>query len=70
LYSPAGTPSAVVAALNKAFTAALRSPAHAERLAALGFLPIANSPQEHTQQFRDMIARWTDVIDKANIRTE
>jgi len=70
LYAPAGVPPAAIATLNKAFTAALRSPAHAERLAALGFLPIANSAQEHNQQFRAMIARWTEVIDKAKIRIE
>ena len=39
-------------------------------LLLLGYLPIANSPAEHTQQFRDMIARWTDVIDRANIKIE
>jgi tripartite-type tricarboxylate transporter receptor subunit TctC len=70
LYAPAGVPPAALAALNKAFTSALRRPAHAERLAALGFLPIANGAQEHTQQFRDMIARWTDVINKAKIQAE
>jgi tripartite-type tricarboxylate transporter receptor subunit TctC len=70
LYAPAGVPPMAIATLNKAFTAALRSPAHAERLAALGFIPIANSAAEHTQQFRDAIARWTDVIDKANIKLE
>jgi len=70
LYAPAGVPPAALAALNRAFTTALRSPAHAERLAALGFIPIANSAAEHTQQFRDAIARWTDVIDKANIKIE
>jgi len=70
LYAPAGTPPAVLATLNKHFTAALKSPAHAERLAQLGFLPIANSPEEHTRQMQQMIARWTDVIDKAGIKTE
>lgn len=70
LYAPAGTPPEVLATLNKAFTAALRSPAHAERLAQLGFIPIGNSPQEHTQQMNAMINRWTEVIDKAKITTE
>jgi tripartite-type tricarboxylate transporter receptor subunit TctC len=70
LYAPAGTPPAVLASLNKAFTAAMRSPSHAEKLAALGYLPIANAPADHTEQFRAMIARWTDVIDKANIKIE
>jgi len=70
LYAPAGTPPAVVASLSKAFVAALKSPAHAEKLAALGFLPIGNSPQDHTQQMHHMIARWTEVIDKGKITAE
>jgi tripartite-type tricarboxylate transporter receptor subunit TctC len=70
VYAPAGVPPAALAMLNKAFTAALRSPTHAERLAALGYLPIANSVPEHTQQLGDMVARWTDVIEKAKIKTE
>jgi len=70
VYAPAGVPPAVLARLNKAFVEALRSPAHAERLAALGFLPIANTVQEHTQQMQAMIARWTEVIDKAGIKVE
>jgi tripartite-type tricarboxylate transporter receptor subunit TctC len=70
VYAPAGTPPAVLAVLNRHFVAALRSPAHAERLAALGYLPIANTPQEHTQQMQSMIARWTDVIDKLKINAE
>jgi len=70
LYAPAGVPAAVLATLNRAFVAALRGPTHAERLAALGFLPLANSPQEHTQQMRSMIARWIDVIDKGKITAE
>ena len=70
LYVPAGVPPAIVAALNKAFVAALKSPAHAERLTALGYLVFGNSPQEHTQQFHSMIARWTEVIDKGKITPE
>lgn len=70
LYAPAGTPPAAVATLNKAFVAALKSPAHEEKLAALGYLPVGNSPQEHTQQMQDMIARWTEVIDKGKITAE
>jgi len=70
LYAPAATPPTVLATLNRHFVAALRGPAHAERLAALGFLPIANTYQEHTQQMQAMIARWTDVIDKLKINAE
>ena len=70
IYAPAGTPAAVLAALNKHFVAAMRSPAHAERLASLGYLPLANTYQEHTQQMQTMIARWTDVIERLKIKAE
>ncbi len=70
IYAPAGTPPAVLAALNKHFVGAMRSPAHAERLASLGFLPLANTYQEHTQQMQSMIAGWTDLVDRLKIRAE
>ncbi len=70
LYAPAGTPPAVLAAVNRYFVAALKSPANAEKLAALGYIPIGNSPEEHTQQMHAMIARWTEVIDKAGIKPD
>ncbi len=70
VYAPAGTPPAVLNTLQKAFASALRGPAHAERLAALGYQIIANTPEEHTKQMHAMVARWAEVIDKAGIKTE
>ena len=70
VYAPAGTPPAVLAVLNKHFVNAVRSPAHAERLASLGYLPLANTYQEHTQQMQSMIARWTEVVERLKIKAE
>ena len=70
LYAPAGTPAAVLAALNRHFAAGMQSAAHAERLAAQGFIPIVSSPAEHTAQTVRMINRWTEVIDKAGIKVD
>jgi len=70
IYAPAGTPPTVLATLNRHFVSAMRSPAHAERLASLGYLPLANTHQEHTQQMQSMIAGWTDLIDRLKIRPE
>ena len=70
VYAPTGTPPPVLAALNRHFVAAVRSPAHAEKLASLGYLPLANTYQEHTQQMQAMIARWTDVIERLKIKAE
>ncbi len=70
LYAPAGVPAEILNTISQHFARALRSPALAERLASLGYIPIANTPQEHTQQMRSMITRWTEVIDKAKIHLD
>jgi len=70
LYAPAAAPATAIATLNRAFAGAMKNPALADRLADQGFIPIANSPQEHTRQMREMIARWIDVIERAKIRVD
>jgi tripartite-type tricarboxylate transporter receptor subunit TctC len=70
LYAPAATPPEVVKVLNQHFAKAMRSPQLAPRLAELGYEPIANSPEAHTAQMKQMIAAWTAIIEKAGIRIE
>jgi tripartite-type tricarboxylate transporter receptor subunit TctC len=70
VYASAATPSDVLDTLNAAFARALRSPALAARLADLGYEPIANAPAAATDQMRDMIQRWADVIRHANIQAD
>ncbi len=70
LYAPAATPPAVVKILNQHFTRALKNPQLAQRLAELGYEPIANTPEEHTAQMKQMIGDWTAIIEKAGIRVE
>lgn len=70
LYAPSGVSSPVLAALSRAFGGAMRSAALAERLADLGFIPIASTPEEGTRQMRAMIVRWAEVVDRAKIRVE
>jgi tripartite-type tricarboxylate transporter receptor subunit TctC len=70
IYAPAALPRDLAETVNQAFVQAMKQPANAQRLADLGFIPIANSPAEHTQQMRRMVQGWTEVIDKANIQVE
>ncbi|HVL57084.1 MAG TPA: tripartite tricarboxylate transporter substrate binding protein [Burkholderiaceae bacterium] len=70
VYAPAGTPPEVLSMLSEHLVKALRAPELQERLAALGFIPVGNSPQEHTQQMRKMVAQWADVIKRANIQAD
>jgi tripartite-type tricarboxylate transporter receptor subunit TctC len=70
VYVPAATPPDVIKKLNEVFAKASRSPAFAERLAQLGYVPIGNTAAEHTAQMKQMIADWTEVIRKANIQVD
>jgi tripartite-type tricarboxylate transporter receptor subunit TctC len=69
MIAPAGTPPAIVAALNKITTSALADPAVKEKLAEQGLTTVGNSPE----QFRDYIAsetaKWAKVIKDAGVQT-
>ena len=41
-----------------------------EKFAALGFDPVANSPEEFTTQIKVEIAKWGKVIKDANIKVD
>jgi tripartite-type tricarboxylate transporter receptor subunit TctC len=70
MVAPAGTPPAVVTALNRITTEAMRDPAVKEKLASQGTKLVGDTP-EH---FRDFIAaeivRWAKVIKDAGVTTE
>jgi tripartite-type tricarboxylate transporter receptor subunit TctC len=69
MVAPAGTPPAIIAALNKITTTALADPAVKEKLAEQGLTTVGNSPE----QFRDYIAaetaKWAKVIKDAGVQT-
>jgi tripartite-type tricarboxylate transporter receptor subunit TctC len=70
IYAPAGVPKPIIDQLNAAFAEALHTPEIQKRLAELGYIPIANSPEDATAQMHAMIAQWTSVVDKAKIQME
>jgi tripartite-type tricarboxylate transporter receptor subunit TctC len=70
IYAPAGVPKPIIEQLNRAFAEALHTPENQKRLAELGYIPIANSPEQATAQMRAMIEQWTNVVDKAKIQME
>ncbi len=70
LYAPAGTPAEVLETVHKHVVAALRSPELADRLAAGGYLPIGNTPAEHTAQMKTLVQRWREVTQRAGIQIE
>lgn len=70
LAAPAGTPPAVIEALNRAAREAVASPAVQERLGRLGMRLAASSPAELQALLAGEITRWGAVIRAAGIEPE
>ena len=70
LIAPAGTPKDVIATLNRVVTEALKSADAAERFAQIGAEPQATTPEQFASTIRDETARWSQVIQRANIKPE
>lgn len=67
---PAGTPKEVVALLQREIAKAIALPDMKERLAALGYEPVASTPEECAAQFRTEMAKWGRVIGEAGIKAQ
>jgi tripartite-type tricarboxylate transporter receptor subunit TctC len=64
---PGGTPADVISTLHRALVEILSAADFKQRLAALGFEPVANSPAEFADWMKAEMAKWAKVIRDANI---
>jgi tripartite-type tricarboxylate transporter receptor subunit TctC len=69
MVAPAGTPPAVIAALNRIATEAMRDPSVNEKLASQGAELIGDTPEEFRAFVADEIKKWAKVIADAAIET-
>ena len=67
---PAGTPKDVIALLHREIVRAIARPDMKERLATLGYAPLATTPAEAAAQFSTEMAKWTKVIRAAGIKAQ
>jgi len=70
MVAPAGTPAAIVAALNRITTEALQDPTVKEKLAVQGATVVGDSPEHFHAFLESEIARWAKVIKAAGVATE
>jgi tripartite-type tricarboxylate transporter receptor subunit TctC len=70
LVAPAGTPPAVINALNSAAQKSLAMPEVRERLMALASPPMGGSPDDFGQYMKRETEKWARVIRAANIKAE
>ena len=67
---PAGTPHAIVGKANAEINRVLKSPALAQRFAAVGLEPVGNTPEEFAKMIRSEMVKWRKVVEAAKIRVE
>jgi len=68
ILAPAGTPSEIVDVLHRKVTAILALPDIRQRLAAIGFSPIGDTPAEFTAYLKAEHVKWANVIRQAGIK--
>jgi tripartite-type tricarboxylate transporter receptor subunit TctC len=65
--APAGLPKPIIEYLHRETVKVLSAPDTREKLATMGFDPVASTPEEFAQWIRTEIVRWGKVIRDANI---
>ncbi|MFL5104644.1 MAG: Bug family tripartite tricarboxylate transporter substrate binding protein [Xanthobacteraceae bacterium] len=67
MFAPAGTPPAIVSAVQQYLAQALADPKVREWLMSTGQEPVGNSPAEFAAQFKADIARFAKVVETGKI---
>ncbi|MEA2940705.1 MAG: hypothetical protein QOD09_1234 [Bradyrhizobium sp.] len=70
LVAPAGTPKEIVELLAAEIAKTVARPDVKERLATLGFKPVANTPDEFAARIKLELEKWGKVVRDANLRIE
>ena len=70
LFAPKGTPPAVVEKLSAAIRVALEKKTVADKLGELGSDARGSTPGEFTKFLEQESAKWTEVMQKANIKVQ
>ena len=70
IVAPAGTPKEIVDLLYREIAKAVARPDVKERLTALGFNAVANTPEQYTARIKLEIEKWGKVVRDANLRIE
>jgi tripartite-type tricarboxylate transporter receptor subunit TctC len=70
LVAPAGTPSGIIDLLHRTIAKIVAPRDFNDRLLALGFDPVASTPDQFADWIRDEIAKWAKVIREANITVQ
>ena len=70
VLAPKGTPKEIVERISAEFAKAVKDPAIVERIAQLGYLPIAGGPADYAENLRREIEKYSHLVRAANIKAD
>ncbi len=70
ILAPAGTPKAIIDKWNGAIVKMAADPETRKKLDTLGFVPVANSPEQFAERIKAEMARWDKVVKAAGIHVD
>src|SRR5712672_3034933 len=70
IVAPPGTPIQLAELLSREIAKSVARPEVRERIVALGFKPVANTPDEFTARIKLEMEKWGKVVRDANLRIE
>ena len=70
IVAPAGTPREIVELLAREIAKSVAQPDFRDKLATLGFKPVANTPDEFAARIKLEMEKWGKVVRDANLRIE
>lgn len=69
-FAPAGVPTNIINRLNKGMGGIIAMPDVRERLAAMGFDPVMNTPAQFSRYVNEEITKWAKVIKDSGARAD
>jgi len=70
IMTPSGTPRPIVSRLNAELVKIMHTPDVKERLAGMATDPLTSTPEEFAAYLKQEIAKWGDVVRKANLKAD
>jgi tripartite-type tricarboxylate transporter receptor subunit TctC len=70
VVAPVGTPREIIDRWHDEIARVVASPDVAQRLADLGFEPVADAPAHFGERIKSEIAKWAKVVHDANIKAD
>lgn len=70
LFTPSATPRAIVNKMHGELVKIIKAPDSLERLASVGAIPVADTPEQFTAMLRADVAKWAKVVKEHGIKPD